>query len=115
MAAGGCQAAGLHALAAAGVEDGMAWPLERLAEQFDPAIAAPSFQSGSVMKFVREQYGVQPLRLLWQEGLAGFSAATGVSPEALEGAWSSHVGSFESVRLADDDVRSRGCESTPRA
>lgn len=111
--AGRCERYTLHEAAASLLREKKAVPLRQLAAHFYDINDVVSYlQSGSVVQFVRDTYGIQAVRRLWRGGLAQSVAATGLSPDALDAAWRAYVQrpAFHPRPVDWGAIRRNGCE-----
>jgi hypothetical protein len=90
--AGHCDRYSLHEAAASLLREHKAVPLRQLSTNFHGVNDIVSYlQSGSVVQYVHDTYGVAAMRRLWHGGLAASAAATGLSPEQLDAAWRAYL------------------------
>ncbi|MBJ6107894.1 hypothetical protein JAO73_02645 [Hymenobacter sp. BT523] len=111
--AGRCERYTLHEAAASLLREKKAVPLRQLAAHFYDINDVVSYlQSGSVVQFVRDTYGIQAVRTLWRGGLAQSRAATGLSAEALDAAWRAYIQrpGFHPRPVNWEAIRRNGCE-----
>jgi hypothetical protein len=67
-------------------------PLDSLAlnfRSFNDLVAY--LQAGSFIGYLRETYGLQPIRALWERGFDGFEIILGKAPAAADAEWRSHL------------------------
>jgi hypothetical protein len=113
-AVGGCHGQSLHAIAGAIVRDGRDVPLAELRRAFvvegDRGITY-YIEAGSLVEYVREQFGRDGLRRLWETGLRGVQASLGVDQAALEAGWRARIAGVEPAPEWIYEVVGReGCE-----
>ncbi|MBF9221646.1 hypothetical protein [Hymenobacter ruricola] len=90
--AGHCERYTLHEAAASLLREKKAVPLRQLAANFYAVNDVVAYlQSGSVVQFVHDTYGIQAVRTLWRGGLAQAAAATGLAPDDLDAAWRAYL------------------------
>jgi hypothetical protein len=109
-APGGCAGAGIHPLASALVESGSAEPLNRLIHEFRQLDEVTAYlQSASVVGYIREVFGIEAVRSIWQDGPAALPLVTGMEPDDLERAWRAFVSRAPAASRALEAVHTQGC------
>jgi hypothetical protein len=111
--AGHCERYTLHEAAASLLREKKAVPLRQLATNFYSVNDVVAYlQSGSVVQFVHDTYGIQAVRTLWRGGLAQAVAATGLTAEELDAAWRAylHRPGFSPRPVDWEIIRRKGCE-----
>lgn len=90
-AAGDCAGEDIHAWAAKLALENKLTDFTELERKFDFSKTAPHLQAGSFVKYIMEKYGVRSFRMLWENGLATSSEATGLEMDALLENWNTHI------------------------
>jgi hypothetical protein len=109
-APGECAGAGIHSLASALVESGSADPLHRLIDEFRRLDEVNAYlQSASVVGYIREVFGIEALRSIWQDGPAVLPVVTGMDLDDLERVWRAFVAQSPAASRALETVHTRGC------
>ena len=83
----GCDGKSLHEWASAFDQENRLIPLQDLEHRFSFADINAVLEGGSVVQYVREQYGMNALLRLWHHGLAEFARSVGRTEPQIEQEW----------------------------
>ncbi|MBF9236186.1 hypothetical protein I2I05_02145 [Hymenobacter sp. BT683] len=111
--AGHCAHYSLHEAAASLLREHRAVPLRELSTNFHGVNDIVAYlQSGSVVQYVHDTYGIAAVRCLWRGGLAASAAATGLTPEQLDAAWRAYLrrSGFHPRPVDWNRIKRHGCE-----
>jgi len=109
-APGECAGAGIHSLASALAESGSADPLHRLIHEFRQLDEVSAYlQSASVVGYIREVFGIEALRSIWQHGPVVLPVVTGMSLDELERGWRAFLSQTPAASRALETVHTQGC------
>lgn len=111
----GCGGYGFHELAAElRARDSLPAP-ERLAHGFFELDGLHAYLAGaSLVRYVRDRWGIGAVRALWQGGLEGGTKAIGTSVPELDRDWRAHLASVSAAPSAAwGEIEAKGCGSPP--
>jgi len=107
-----CAGYTVEELTRAAEAEGRLVPLRELPRRFSAREAAHYAQAASVVRFVRDRYGIDGVRRLWVHGLKGTDAALGIPVDRLERDWREALARTPAREVDWSAIRRHGCEPT---
>jgi hypothetical protein len=87
-------------------------PLRELFDHYRDLGEIPGgMYAASVIDFIRETYGIDAVRALWQQGSENFEATVGATIEDAEARWKAHLQRTvdDAVEVDYDAIEAHGC------
>lgn len=111
-AGGACSGYGIDEIVAYLDQQGELIPLDSLASRFRTFNDLVAYlQAGSFVGYIRETYGLTPIRALWEQGFERFEAILGKTPAAMDVEWRNHLkAAYPAPKVEWAPLKAKGCQ-----